>query len=217
MAPREGDRILCRYAVAFDAGEVPAAGSLVVTDDSVWLSGRSHGEPIELIIPRDQVTRIRIGRGSEERLNGYSTVVLERRDGTDVLVAPFGFGHLHEIAELLGSISDQPRRPSARLELIVPIRKGSQDRVRRLVASGPPFHPVELGLRRHDVYLDEEQVRFVFEGDDVRAALQQLLGDPALWRAGLSWRRHIVGRPYLRNAAEPEDARSGELVYSWHR
>jgi hypothetical protein len=167
-APRPGDRILRRCAVAFDTGDAPAAGSLVVTDAAVWLSGRCHGEPVELGIPRDELTRVRIGRSSGERLNGYSTVVLERRIGADVLVAPFGFGLLHEIAELLGSINVRPIRPSERLELIVPIRNGSHPQVRRLVSSGPPFEPAKLGLRRHDVYLDQDHVRFVFEGDGVR-------------------------------------------------
>jgi hypothetical protein len=157
---------------------------------------------------------VRIGRGSSERLKGYSTVVLERRSGPDVLVAPFGFGLLHEIADLIGSINAQPIRPAERLELIVPIRHGSVSRIRRLISSGPPFDPNKLGLSRHEVYLVEDQVRFVFEGHGVRDALQHLVSDAAVWRAGLSWRQHIAGRPELREEA-PDATPRGDLLYSW--
>jgi hypothetical protein len=214
MPPDPDDRIFCRYAVAFEVEGAPAAGALAVGEEGVRLSGRRRGEWFELSIPREDLAGVHIGRSSGERLNGYKTVVLERRDRPDVLVAPFGFGFLHEIADLLGSINAQPSRPSERLELIVPIRRGSLLRVRQLISTGPPFAPKQLGLRRHEVYLVDDQVRFVFEGYGVRDALQHLVGDVAVWRAGLSWRQHIAGRPQLGDETRDETPR-GELLYSW--
>jgi hypothetical protein len=213
MASPTQHHIFCRYAVAFESEGAPAAGALLVTDQGVVLSGRWHGEPLELTIPRDELAGVRIGRTNRERLNGYSTVVLERRNGPDVLVAPFGFGLLHEIAELVASINAEPVLSSERLELIIPIRRGTHEQVRRLVASGPPFDPAELGLTRHDVYLDRHHVRFLFESPDAHWALQQVLDQASLWRAGLAWSRLIAGRPQVDE--HPDRPPVGELIYSW--
>lgn len=213
MASPSQDHIFCRYAVAFESEGAPAAGVLFVTEEGVVLKGRWHGAPLELTIPRDELAGVRIGRKRSERLNGYSTVVLERRSGPEVLVAPFGFGLLHEIADLVSSLNAEPILPSERMELIVPIRRGSHEQVRRLVASGPPFDPARLGLTRHDVYLDRHHVRFFFESPDVRGALQQVLYDASLWRAGLAWSRLIGGRPQVNE--HPDRSAVGELIYSW--
>ena len=213
MARPPEDQVLCRYAVAFGVDGPPAAGLLVVGDDGVLLSGSRRGERVELSVPRDQLTRVRIGRSSGERLNGYKTIVLERRTGPDILVAPFGLALLHEIADLIGALT-QTLPPAERVELLVPIKRGSGAEVRRLVADGPPFDPAELGLDRHDVYLTDTEVRFVFEGPTIHDTLRHTLSDAAVWRAGLAWRSHISGRPRLVDHPTP-DGDCGELIYSW--
>jgi hypothetical protein len=112
MASQPEDQVLCRYAVAFGVEGPPAAGLLVVGDDGVVLRGSRGGEHVELSVPREELTRVRIGRSSAERLNGYKTIVLERRDGPDILVAPFGLALLHEITDLIGARPTRRRPPS---------------------------------------------------------------------------------------------------------
>lgn len=215
MASQPEDQVLCRYAVAFGVEGPPAAGLLVVGDDGVVLRGSRGGEHVELSVPREELTRVRIGRSSAERLNGYKTIVLERRDGPDILVAPFGLALLHEITDLIGALA-HPTSPAERVELLVPIKRESCAEVRRLIANGPPFDPAELGLDRHDVYVSDTQVWFVFEGTCVHDTLQRTLTDAGVWRAGLAWRSCISGRPRLVDQPT-HDTIDGELIYSWRR
>ena len=210
-----------RYAVEFRDGDgAPAAGALVVTGGGLLLTGRGRGEPrepVELSIPRIELIRVRIGRQPAERLHGYSTIVLERRSAAPVLVAPFGVSLLHEVADLLASLTEPAAAESAaveRIALVVPLRRGWKTRVRELVALGPPFEPSALGLRRHDVFLGDRDVVFVFEAPTVRRAVEHALTEPGLWRAGVAWRSCIAGRPHL--ATSDEDPAAGrELVFSW--
>ena len=215
MANAPEDRVLCRYAVAFGVEGPPAAGLLIVSDDGVELSGSRRGERVELSVPRQELTRVRIGRNSGERLNGYKTVVLERRNGPDILVAPFGIALLHEITDLISALA-HTTPPTERVELLVPIKRGSSAEVRRLIAEGPPFDPAQLGLDRHDVYLTDTQVRFVFEGPTVHETLHRTLANASVWRAGLAWHSHISGRPRLADHLT-HDHDCGELIYSWRR
>jgi hypothetical protein len=208
-----------RYAVAFQAdGQRAAAGALEVTGEGLVLMGRRRGEPVELHISCDELLSVRIGRHPTERLDGYTTVVLACTSG-EVRIAPFGLVLLHEVTDLLAALSQ--RRPAAsgqaeHVNLVVPLRRGSGRRVRELVAAGPPFDPAAHGLLRHDVFLGDQDVVFVFEGPDVRRNLEQTLSEPTLWRAGLAWRGCIAGRPHV---GDPDDdpADGRELIYSWRR
>jgi hypothetical protein len=214
MASESDDRVLCRYGVAFELDGAAATGEMVVTDKGVRLTAGRRGQPVELVIPREELMRVRIGRISAERLNGYSTVVLERRDAPNLLIAPFGFGLLYEIADLLSSLNAPSLPASERIELIVPIKRDSRERIRELVAAGPPFDPAKLGLTRHDVYLEETGVRFSFEGPDARGSVESILSAASLWHAGLAWSRHIDARPHIND--QPDQPRPyGELIYSW--
>jgi hypothetical protein len=69
-----------------------------------------------------------------------------------------------------------------------------------------------LGLRRHEVFLTDEEAVFVFEGPNVRRMLERLTRDPTLWQAGLAWRTCVGGRPRL--LAEIYRAESSP-AYSW--
>jgi len=81
----------------------------------------------------------------------------------EVRIAPFGIAMLHELADLLASLSEQQAVRVERVEVVVPLTRGSGQRVRELVLAGPPFDPGSHGLRRHDVFL----LRQVPSGTDV--------------------------------------------------
>jgi hypothetical protein len=217
MTDRQPEPPSIRYAVAFSEGHTAASsGPLLIDEQTIHLQGRRNGEPIELSIGPGELARVRIGRRPGERLNGYQTLVLERHDSPPVLVAPFGIALLHELADLLTSLTSPPDQvaQTETLQLQVPLRPGRQQRVRQLVAEGPPFDPSQLGLRCHDVYLTEQLALFVFNGPAVRQLLEQALTNPAVWRADLAWRSCIADRPRL-ISDPPLNMSDMTLIYSW--
>ena len=78
--------------------------------------------------------------------------------------------------------------------------EGRGDRARLLMESGPPFDPETTPLLRHDVYLTDHEVVFVFEGPEAKRAVERLVGDPGVLRAAAAWRECLDGRPRI---AEP--------------
>lgn len=88
----------------------------------------------------------------------------------------------------------------SRIVVVAALREGMRDTARLLVQEGPPFDPEQSSLSRHDVYLTEREVVFVFEGPDARHAVERLVGDPGVLRAAGAWRDCLEGRPRL---AEP--------------
>ena len=169
---------------------------------------------VELDLSAAELTEVRIGRSAHDRLNGYPTVVLERRDQARVLIAPLGSNLLHEVADLLSTLSAEHAEVETAIDLIVPLRLDAQQRVRELIAQGPPFDPRALNLRRHEVLLAADHIIFAFEGRQIRQTLERTLSQPSLWRAGVAWRKCITGRPRISN---PEDRTTTkrELIYSW--
>ena len=214
MAEPPGSSVV-RYAVVFqDADQAPVAGGLEVVDGRILLTSRRRGELVELDFPSAELSEVRISRSARERLNGYPTVVLMRRNEAPVRVAPLGSFLLHEIAGLLGALSAEPMEVADEIDLIVPLRPGTQQRVRELVAQGPPFDPAALKLRRHQVLLGSNDVIFAFEGPQIRQTLERTLSQPVLWKAGVAWRRCIAGRPRISTPADRTAIRR-ELIYSW--
>jgi len=189
-----------------------ATGALEISASAIRLTGRAETGLVELTIACDQIEGIHIGRGANERLNGYATVVIERQNGPRVLVAPCGMQLLHEVADVVASVSQLNPAASERIDLIVPIKPGCEERVRALVAEGPPFDLSRF--EQHRVYLGDDDVVFSFVGSAVQQTLQQTLTAPELWRAGLAWRRCIASRP---RTAPPGylPAQGRSLIFSW--
>jgi hypothetical protein len=186
------------YAVVWSEGDGPVAvGRLELRPGSFVLAGARDGE---CAVDAADIGRIRIGDGPE-RLNGLKTVVVERRSRPPVLIgAVNGLGQVFEIAEAL-TANTQLEGAIVR----VPIRPERIAEARELVRRGPPFRPGDVpGLSRHDVFVGEGEVLFVFHGHDIRRAVQELARRPAVWSAAMEWRRCMAGRPTL---LEPE--------YSW--
>jgi hypothetical protein len=205
-----------RFPVLFRvSGAKPVAGSLTVTRQALALDGGPATDREHLEIGFDELREVRIVRRDEDRLNGHVSLALEVRGEPAVLVAPLGYGLLHEIVDLVTTFSSLEAATNEAVAVNVPLAPGTDDDVRALIAKGPPIEPGKLGLRMHEVWLDERshEVIFVFGGENARRKVERAARNPALWRAGLAWRRCIVGLPRLVEWTEAR--RGGELLYSW--
>jgi hypothetical protein len=94
----------------------------------------------------------------------------------------------------------------SRLVVVAPLKDGMRERAAELIAQGPPFEPEGTTLVGHEVYLTDREVVFLFEAEQPRAALEELAGDPSVWRAAGAWREILAGRPRL-----------AEEAYGWGR
>jgi hypothetical protein len=206
-----------RFAVLFcEEGALPHAGVLQVEDDAVLLEtavGPADAERRR--IPLAELASVRVARGPAERLNDQPVLVLEQAGKPPVRVAALGIGMLGELADLLSGLAREPQW-SERAAIVAPVRPDCEERVRRLVRSGPPFAPARLGLDEHSVYLTAGAVVFIFVGPDARGAVERLGRSPRAWQAGLAWRRCLSGPPRL--LIEDEIALAdAELLYRWQR
>jgi hypothetical protein len=204
-----------RYAVRFRAGsEPPVTGALVVEEERVLLEGRGRAGHVQLGITYSELTGMRIGRSPEECLSDRPALLLEREPLPPVQVEPFGFGLLHELADLVAALARKDGEDEE-VVVVVPLKQGRLERAGELVRKGPPFDPEALGLTRHQVYLTDDEAIFVFAGPGARVAVQRASQDPSLWRVGLAWHDCIGGRPHLADIAEAARARGREPAYSW--
>lgn len=196
-------------------GAKAVAGSLTVTGKALALDGGPATGHEHLEVGFDALREVRIIRRVEERLSGHVSLALDVGDHVPVLVAPLGYGLLHEIVDLIATFSSQQAANDEFVAVVVPLAAGTEDDVRALVAKGPPVEPAALGLRMHEVWLDtaRHEVVFVFGGDDARRKVERAARSPALWRAGLAWRRLIRANPRL--DAWTESQRGGKLLYRW--
>ena len=91
--------------------------------------------------------------------------------------------------------------------IVARLAEGARERAADLLAGGPPFDPGAHGLTRHEVYVTEDEVVFVFEGHDVEWIVDALVDEPLngpLLDALDAWRGLVEGPPYLAQA-----------VYAW--
>jgi hypothetical protein len=84
-----------------------------------------------------------------------------------------------------------------RLVVTLKLRDGMQARAADLIAAGPPFEPADLGLKRHSVYLGDDLVIFVFEGEDVDKRVGALVNDPVPSASFAAWTPLLAGTPAL--------------------
>ncbi len=85
--------------------------------------------------------------------------------------------------------------------VVAPLKYGTYQDAKRLIESGPPFDPVGTPLTRHEVFLSDAEVVFVFEGPDVSDAVAQLAVDPSVWRAAGEWADLLAGKPRIADEA----------------
>ena len=87
--------------------------------------------------------------------------------------------------------------------VILPIKDGTHEVVRRLVAERQPFGPGDLGLERRHVFVTDGEVVVFFEGTG--AALERVLGDQS--PAAVAVGQYAAGAPRV-----AEDASSWAKV-----
>jgi hypothetical protein len=184
------------YAVVWRTGDGPTScGRLELGPDDLVLHGSD--EPNGLRIPFDQLSSVEVGRTADERINGDKSLVLERHSCERVLVAALGgVGLLGELTDLLSRLRAE-RAARACVAVVVPIKRGTAEAARRLVAEGPPFDLERLALERHHVFVSEREVVFFFEGDSASAAVDVLSRSPRVLDAAVRWRGILAGRPRL--------------------
>ena len=107
------------------------------------------------------------------------------------------------IAALMAEFADSGRRKHS-LAVVVPLREGMAEVAGEFLAEGPPFDLEALGLARHEAFLSESEVIFVFEVKHGLATLDEMLADPDFWTVASSWEHVIAGQP-----------RFGSLVFEW--
>jgi hypothetical protein len=94
----------------------------------------------------------------------------------------------------------------SRLVVVVPLKDGAYEKARVLLRKGPPFELEASDFDRHEVYLTEREVVFVFESAGATATLKLLAKDPSLWKVAAEWEKLMAEKP-----------RKAETAYSWTR
>jgi hypothetical protein len=103
-----------------------------------------------------------------------------------------------DISELAREVGVLDARSSAkRVAIVVPLEPGKREIAEAFLAEGPPFDPRELGLRRHEVYLTDDEAIFVFEAEDGLHGLEGLLAENEFWQVLPAWEHTVAGRPRL--------------------
>jgi hypothetical protein len=197
------------YAVVWQEPGGPVfAGKLALGPGRLVLGGSGPGGSLASFgIPYGDLASVRVGRTPEERLNGLACLVLERRGGPPISIGPVsGTGSVFDVGQALAELISERAESYGRSTIVVPIRPEKTDSVRELIAQGPPFDPAATTLERHEVYLTDREVIFVFEGPDVQTLARELVRSAAAWRAAAAWRDCIAGRPV-----------TAERAYSWTR
>ncbi len=108
------------------------------------------------------------------------------------------------VQELVERLSDLRLCAAGRAIVVVPLREGALERVRELVANGPPFEPGETVLTRHELLLTPSEAIFVFESE-TEEGLGAFLSRLDL-SAAAAWGELVAGPPRL-----------AECAFSWER
>jgi hypothetical protein len=154
-------------------------------------------EPATREIAYDYLSEIRIGRSSQDRIDGRPSLVLAPRSGDTVSIASVAqAGVVAEIAERLAALQVAPES-RRRFAVVLPLREYAHAAVRVLLAAGPPFDPDALDLDRHQVFLTQSEAVFTFESGLGADALEALLQDPKLWQSAAAWHEQLAGPPRI--------------------
>jgi hypothetical protein len=196
------------YAAAWleSDGSVVQGGLTLERESLLLQASGSGGHPSMHRVPFADLAGVSIGRGVDERLNGDPTLLLDRYSGRQLRISLRGAGLLWELADLLARVISSGHEAVERVVVVAPLKEGMRELARALIEEGPPFDLQASGLERNDVFLARDEVIFVFEGRQVREAVERLMQEPNLWRAALDWEACLTGRPEL-----------AEITYSWRR
>jgi hypothetical protein len=96
------------YAVLWRTGRGPVyAGQLELRRQGFQLEGADwFGDGSVEVIDAREIASVRIGRAGDERVEGRSTVIVERSSGDSLLIASaIGVGLIHELADEVGRLT----------------------------------------------------------------------------------------------------------------
>ena len=84
-----------------------------------------------------------------------------------------------------------------RVAVLATLLPGSRERAAEIVAEGPPYGLALAGFRRHSVFLAEDAVVFVFEGEGIERLVRELVNDPTRSAAFGVWAPILRRTPVL--------------------
>jgi len=84
-----------------------------------------------------------------------------------------------------------------RIGVVVELAPGTHERAEELLAEGPPFELAESGFARHTVFVAEDLVVFVFEGENVERQVSALADHPITSAALSRWAPILAGTPRI--------------------
>ena len=82
---------------------------------------------------------------------------------------------LGAVGRLLGGRSGDENE---RVAVVATLLPGSRERAAEIISKGAPYGLRLAGFRRHSVFLAEEAVVFVFEGQGIEGPVRNLVNDP---------------------------------------
>jgi hypothetical protein len=181
-------------------------GRLALGPRTLRLDGRRRGagEPaVSRQFDYEELRSLHVGGRGAERLDGRPALVVERPDGA-YLVTDAGMG-APIVQELVDRLAELRLAAPRRATVVVPLKEGVIERVRELVADGPPFDPADTPLTRHELLLTPREAIFVFEAE-TEEALRALLSQLDIWAAAAAWCELVAGPPRL-----------ADIGYAWER
>ena len=181
-------------------------GRLALGPRTLRLVGRkpgAEGPTVDRQIGYSELRGLRIGSRGPDRVDGRPALVVDRANGAYV-VADAGMG-APIIQELVDRLAHLRRAAPRKATVVVSLKEGAIDRVRELVAQGPPFDPAETPLMRHELFLTPREAIFVFEAE-TEDGLRTLLGRLDIWAAAAAWGELVAGPPRL-----------ADIAYAWER
>jgi hypothetical protein len=102
------------------------------------------------------------------------------------------------MGRLLGGKSGDKNERVAVVATLIP---DSRERAAEIIAKGAPYGLRLAGFRRHSVFLAEEAVVFVFEGQGIEGLVRNLVNDPSVSAAFGAWAPLLQGTPVLAREA----------------
>jgi hypothetical protein len=195
--PKQAAR-LSQAVVWRSAGGELHRGRIDVDDRGLRLAGTGpDGDLSAVSIPYDELAGIHIGRAEHERVNGLRSLIVQSdKEGPIHLASVERMGAIFEIGALLAELRAEKRALTTSVAVVVPLKAGSVESARALVREGPPFD-LAVRFERHHVFVSEREAVFVYEGEDVKRAVEQLARVPAVWKAAAAWSECLEGPPRI--------------------
>src|SRR5215831_20192531 len=131
-----------------NGGQPPMIGTLEFRSRRLRLEPSGEPRAPALDVAYEDLSGVRVATDPDDRIDGRSTLILERRSAKPVHLASAAQPVVvAEIAERLAAIR-LGGESTRRTVVIVPLQEGAHDAVRALLDSGPPFDPFDTGLDR---------------------------------------------------------------------